>query len=359
MAKTEKLDFLPLGDDEPGDKPKSERRPAPPSAADRLPHTGDATPLLEEADLSAESVLPPELLRLMPPINTDPAQAKAPAAPAPATPAAPAAPAASGAPSDPAMSLDSLLAAAAVPTPAGGPQSTPPPMPAAPRAQPLLPPKEEENPFTAPVEPKGFVSKLLGTVRGIVTRRPANEEDGPHADDVFEVPTEEALELNDIAAKRDRAARGEPAPLYADPAPAPAAPQQPPAQQYAAPAPIPAATPTPAPAPAPVIVYAQPKEDPRVAILSERCGELKVQVESLTRKNDELSLEVGRLRNRNDELLAVIRGIEQAYLLGKLRRGETPGAPPSLVPPQTPPASALPDSSEAKTQPIDGGPVTL
>ncbi|HOX06123.1 MAG TPA: bZIP transcription factor [Planctomycetota bacterium] len=68
------------------------------------------------------------------------------------------------------------------------------------------------------------------------------------------------------------------------------------------------------------------------------CRALETRIESLSREKDALTADNERLKKKVSDLIAIIKGIEQAYLLGRLRRGQPLRG--DLLPPTPPPAPA-------------------
>jgi hypothetical protein len=63
------------------------------------------------------------------------------------------------------------------------------------------------------------------------------------------------------------------------------------------------------------------------------CRALETRIESLSREKEALIEEIGRLRARNTELIGIIKGIEQAFIIGRTRRGQPlPGQVPEGPP---------------------------
>jgi hypothetical protein len=55
--------------------------------------------------------------------------------------------------------------------------------------------------------------------------------------------------------------------------------------------------------------------------LADWCRALEARIESLAREKDDLATDNERLRRRQTELVTLIKGIEQAFIIGRLRSG--------------------------------------
>jgi len=60
---------------------------------------------------------------------------------------------------------------------------------------------------------------------------------------------------------------------------------------------------------------------PSGAGLTDWCRALEARIEALAREKDELTGDNERLRKRQSELVSIIKGIEQAFIIGRLRSG--------------------------------------
>lgn len=66
--------------------------------------------------------------------------------------------------------------------------------------------------------------------------------------------------------------------------------------------------------------------------LAEWCRALEARIEQLTRENAELQAENERLARRAAEAAAILKSLEEAFVIGRLRAGQPP--------PEAPPAAA-------------------
>ena len=67
--------------------------------------------------------------------------------------------------------------------------------------------------------------------------------------------------------------------------------------------------------------------------LAEWCRALETRIDALSREKESLLAENERLARRTEELARILKGLEEAFLIGRLRRGEPLPVP---LPPSSP-----------------------
>lgn len=96
-----------------------------------------------------------------------------------------------------------------------------------------------------------------------------------------------------------------------------------------------------------------PAQDPGRQELLAWCRELEARLEELGRRNAELLAENDRLARRSTELAAIVRAIEEASVLGRLRAAGAPVRAPVRAPAAAT-HEALPTEAHPPPPPPDG-----